>query len=347
MKHSKTLLHTALLALLAAGTLHTQAQTPAAHPPDAPLPVPTATEEYKKHVALATAAATIHGTAELIPQVCDLPKPANPNDAPTPARNPLNVNPIEAAKAFDNLYYVGLGGVSAWAIKTSAGIILIDALNSSSDIDETLIPGMKKLGLDPSQIKYVIISHAHGDHYGGAQALVDKFHPRIISSDVDWAIMEGPPRFTANFSPAPKRDMTIVDGEKLTLGDTTITMYITPGHTPGTISSIFPVKDKGKQHYAAIWGGTSFNFQMTMENFKYFNSYAESATRLAEAARKVGADVMLSNHPRNDDTVIKFAAMKTQKPGDSNPWIVGTQAVQNFLTVASECGKARAASFKF
>ncbi len=61
------------------------------------------------------------------------------------------------------------------------------------------------------------------------------------------------------FGTKPKRDIEATDGQKLTLGDTTLTLYITPGHTPGTISTVFPVKDNGTPHLAALWGGVGLN----------------------------------------------------------------------------------------
>ena len=126
---------------------------------------------------------------------------------------------VEATKAFDNLYFVGLRSVAAWAVTTSEGIILIDALNNSNDAKNTIVPGLKSLGLDPNQIKYVVITHSHGDHYGGAQYLVDNFHPRVVMSDADWKGVEGPLQFNnPNWSAPPKRDITINDGDKLTLG---------------------------------------------------------------------------------------------------------------------------------
>jgi len=69
-----------------------------------------------------------------------------------------------SGQGFDNLYFVGADWVSAWAIKTSDGIILIDALNIQAEAAALIEGGMRKLGLDPAQIKYVIVTHGHGDH---------------------------------------------------------------------------------------------------------------------------------------------------------------------------------------
>ena len=118
-----------------------------------------------------------------------------------------------------------------------------------------MVGGLKKLGLDPAQIKYVIVSHGHLDHAGGAKFLQERFGSRLIMTAADYDLLDqqNPPW-------KPKRDMVATDGYKLTLGDTTLTLYVTPGHTEGTISTIIPVKDGGAPHVAAAWGGTLFNF---------------------------------------------------------------------------------------
>src|SRR4030095_15255614 len=113
---------------------------------------------------------------------------------------------------------------------------------------------MEKLGLDPATIKYAIVSHGHGDHSGGAKFLQDKFGTRVILSAADWDLLD---RSTGT---KPKRAMVRTDGMKLPLGDTTLTLYITPGHTLGTISTLIPVKDRGTPHLVAEWGGTAFNW---------------------------------------------------------------------------------------
>src|SRR6185295_17061410 len=130
---------------------------------------------------------------------------------------------------------------SAWAVTTSEGIIVIDTLFDYS-VEDEIVNGLTKLGLDPKQIKYVIVSHGHIDHAGGAKLLQDRFGARVLMSAADWDLIA---RNTQSW-PKPKRDIVVVDGQKLTLGDTTLTMYSTPGHTPGTISTIIPVKDQGR-----------------------------------------------------------------------------------------------------
>jgi hypothetical protein len=99
-----------------------------------------------------------------------------------PARESWYAGP---AKVFDNVYWVGTKINSSWAIKTDAGIILIDTMYNYAAETE-IVQGLKKLGLDPATIKYVIVSHGHGDHDEGAKMLQDKYGARIIMGAPDW-----------------------------------------------------------------------------------------------------------------------------------------------------------------
>jgi metallo-beta-lactamase class B len=247
----------------------------------------------------------------------------------------------EPVKVFDNLYFVGQTEYSAWAVTTSDGIIVMDAIYDYSAEDE-IVNGLTRLGLDPKQIKYVIVSHAHGDHVGGAKLLQDR-GAHIVMSAADWELLE---RATVNFA-KPKRDVVATDKQTLTLGDTTLTMYLTPGHTLGTISTLIPVKDGRTTHLAAYWGGTAFNWirgpaaYITPERPAqfWFETYAKSAKRFRDVVADAHADVLLSNHTKYDSTPRKVTALKTHRAGAPHPYVIGTAAVQRFLTVADECAQ--------
>ena len=254
-------------------------------------------------------------------------QPAGP-----PARAAWYAEPV---KVFDNLYFVGTKVHGAWAVTTSDGIIVIDALYDYAAEPE-IADGLKKLGLDPTKIKYVVISHGHGDHHGGAKFLQDQFAPHLILSATDWDMVE---RDTRN--PVPPRDMVATDGQKLTLGGETLTLYITPGHTPGTISTLVPVKEAGQSHLAAEWGGTVIT---PATPIPMLQAYVKSATRFRDVAEGAGADVIITNHTAFDGTLTKLDALRTRKPGDPNPYIVGKDAVRRYLIVAEECGKATLAA---
>ena len=124
-------------------------------------------------------------------------------------------------QAFDNLYFVGATWVSAWALKTSDGIILIDALNNAQEASSLIEGGMRRVGLNPADIRYIIVTHAHGDHYGGVDYLVRRYHPRVVMSGADWTMTEGKLEFeSSHWGPVPKRDVTVRDGDVIALGDT-------------------------------------------------------------------------------------------------------------------------------
>jgi metallo-beta-lactamase class B len=271
------------------------------------------------------------------------PQGARGSTAPTPSTDPPPSAQwhVEPARVFDNLYYLGQTEYTAWAVTTSAGIIVIDPLFDYS-VEDEVVNGLTTLGLNPRDIKYVLVSHGHRDHVGGARLLQERYGARVIMSAADWDLVLG----NRDSYPKPKRDMVATDGQQLTLGDTSITMYLTPGHTPGTISIVLPVKDQGRSHVAAQWGGTGFNFTITPEHPKHYwyETYARSAARFSDVVAKAGADVQIANHPNQDGAAAKLAALAKRKPGDPHPFVVGNGTIQRYLTMVRECALAGEAS---
>jgi metallo-beta-lactamase class B len=256
-----------------------------------------------------------------------------------PARAQWYAEPV---KVFDNLYFLGQTAYTAWAVTTSDGIIVIDPLFDYS-VEEEIVNGLSKLGLDPKRIRYVVVSHAHSDHVGGA-ALLQQRGARVVMSADDWELLATDP----GRWPKAKKDIVATDGYKLTLGDTTLVLHHTPGHTLGTISTVIPLKDGNRTHTAVLWGGTGFNWRSGSSRYItpthpakfWYEQYANSARKLRDVAAKAGADVLLSNHPQYDRTKAHLAALVRRRPGDAHPYVVGNDSVSRFLTVAEECAKA-------
>jgi metallo-beta-lactamase class B len=224
---------------------------------------------------------------------------------------------------------------TAWAIPTSDGIIIIDPIFDYS-VEAEVIEGLTTLGFDPADIKYVLVSHGHLDHAGGAKLLQERYGAGVLMAGPDWDLLE-----RQNPSWLPKRDMVVTDGQTLTLGDTTITMYVTPGHTDGTVSTFIPVRDGAARHLAFLWGGTLFNFGPDRARF---TAYQQSAARMRDLVTTRGADVLLSNHTDYDGTKTKLPALATRAPGAPHPYAVGTESVRRYLTVADECAQAAIAA---
>jgi metallo-beta-lactamase class B len=247
--------------------------------------------------------------------------------------------PPEPGRAFDNLYYVGAAWVSAWALKSSEGVILIDALNNEKEAAAVLEGGMRKLGLNPSEIRYVLVTHAHGDHYGGAQYLARQHRARVAMSEADWAQARVRPEVNSSeWGPVPQVDTVLRQGDTLALGDVRVTAQLTPGHTVGTISPVFEVKHAGRPHKVLLWGGTAFNFGKDLARL---DSYIEATERMAALAQRENVDVLLSNHPGYDGTIAKLQALRGNPGGPENPFVMGTPNVVRALHVMGACARAQ------
>jgi metallo-beta-lactamase class B len=282
--------------------------------------------------------------ASMVDRLCPAPVAASSGPGPGPGRGRMNMPRgapdqdswyAEPVKVFDNLYYVGMTEFSTWAVTTSDGIIIIDPIFDYS-VEAEVVDGLRKLGFDPADIKYVIVSHGHGDHAGGAKFLQDTFGAQVLMGAADWDLVE-----EQNPSWKPERDIVVADDRQLTLGDTTLELHLTPGHTWGTISTLIPVRDGNQPHVAALWGGTLFNFGPEPERFV---AYAESAERFAQLAAAAGADVLLSNHTDYDGSKQKMPALASRGAGERHPYVVGADSVRRYLAVAQTCAEAALAA---
>ena len=289
-------------------------------------------KEAQKHVAAAMALAKSDLVAEA-KAFCTPTGPQRVALARQAAGLPqLEDRPLEPIKIFDNLYYLGFSDVGAWAISTSEGIILMDALNSPDEARDILVPGLKKVGLDPARIKYLVIGHGHNDHTGGASYIQNTYGARVLMGGPDWDMMQKNQRADR---PQPKRDMDITDGQKLTLGDTTVTLALTPGHTPGTIAMLLPVKHRGQTHTALIMSGTQMPNQPSLAAFE----------RVFNEARKQKAETALGGHP--DILVNKLTVMETLSKGyptGAHPFLMGEEKFGRYMSIVLECARARVAA---
>ena len=240
-------------------------------------------------------------------------------------------------KVFDNLYWLGTRQHSSWALRTSEGIIIIDT-NFAWATQPEIIDGLTTLGLNPRDIKYVIISHAHGDHDQGAAELQTRFNAKVVMGTADWeATLQRPPTAAGG---VPKRDIAVgPEGHSLTLGDTTVTIVATPGHSPGTLSYVFPVKDQGRTVMVAYSGGTLTGAFGT--DGARWDEYAASQRKIAKVAADAGATVILSNHSEYDGAYTKARLVTAKREvGENHPFVVGTDGVQRYFTVMAECAMA-------
>lgn len=276
----------------------------------------------------------------------------------TPMATNANVVPT---RVFDDVYYVGGESNGGWLITTTDGYILLDAMYGNSP-EKTIIPGMQKFGLDPARIKYILITHAGPDHVGGARYFQEKYGTRIIMHKSDWNSILHPqpgswlpklaelrqagqfdkiPEPERDWAGPPERDLEGVDGQKLTLGDKTITMVHTPRVAGGGgLSYVIPVTDKGKRHVWVTWGNTGLpralsDKQLYRQSLQHFRSFADHA----------GADVVMSSHPFVDGSIRRMTELAGRKGNQPNPFVIGKQGVTRFNDILDQCATLEIAEY--
>jgi metallo-beta-lactamase class B len=216
-------------------------------------------------------------------------------------------------KMFDNLYYVGNDGTSAYLLTTNKGLILIDALYGRYTKD--IVQSIRDLGFDVRQIKYIVCSHGHFDHYEGADTLQKLTHARIVMTEADWQIAEGKVQNQyASKTVTLKRDLVIDDGDSLILGNTKISFYITPGHTLGVLSMSFQVREGKSSYKAFMFSGVGLNFTGVEQT----QLYLHSVDRLL-AMKDI--QVNTTNHPAPGNIFERQTLLKQRKAGDTNPYV--------------------------
>jgi metallo-beta-lactamase class B len=270
----------------------------------------------------------------LVTAICVAPLngPARP-DAPAPRENPNRKETyMEPIKSFDDLYWMGTPSTSSWLLTSDDGYILYDT-QRVYDAEDVLVAGIKKLGFDPAKVKYVIVSHGHAGEVGGAFLFQSRYGSRIVMND--WDMVEE----SVNGYPTgkPKRDIVPTDGMKITVGNRSVTIYRTPGHTPGTISSIFQVHDHGRPLTVVYSGGTEFNFP---NDVSHFDQYIASERRLASLAAGANATIVLNNQSQFNGAATKLRMLKDRYPGEAHPLDVGTNAVARYFKIEDECAQA-------
>ena len=240
----------------------------------------------------------------------------------------------EPAKVGDNFYFIGEKAHHSWALVGSDGILVIEALFDYMVGDE-VAGGLRKLGLDMKKVKYAVMSHAHADHDGGASYLQDSVPGlHLVYGAADWDAVE---KATFHAGGKPKRDIVGTDGMRLSVGDASIQIVTMPGHTAGTLSYLFEIRDNGRPLRVAYVGGTAIPFNGTPA---YYDQYIASSQKFAKAAAEYGATVLLSNHTEFDNGYYKAHTAANRTPGESNPFDVGKEGVARYFTVVADCAQA-------
>ena len=238
--------------------------------------------------------------------------------------NPYKYN-IEPFCIFGNLYYVGDKKVCMHLVDTGEGLILFDSGYSHNY--ESLIASIQTLGFQPKDIKYVIHSHGHFDHFGGGDRLRDTYGATILMSKVDTDLLkEMPERALMHLAPSETDeicwpDKTLEDGEVISLGNTKICCKLASGHTVGTMAFFFDVTDGVKTYRVGYFGGVGF-LSIYKEFCRIYRLPENKCELLKETILKLQkeeVDIVIGNHPNHNCTIEKRNYM-LEHP-ETNPFI--------------------------
>jgi metallo-beta-lactamase class B len=241
--------------------------------------------------------------------------------------------PFEPFQLIGNIYYVGTDGISAYIIETSQGLILMDtALPESTGMIKANIA---KLGFKLSDIKIILNSHAHFDHTGGLAEIKQDTGAQLIAGERDKPLLEGGyyPGDEKNADlafPPVKVDRAVKEGDKVTLGDTTLTAHSMPGHTPGCTSWEMTAKDGGQDRDVLFFcsGTVALNRLVGQPTYP---GIADDYRSTFAKAKAMKVDVLLGPHPEVYGMQAKREQMKDGapnpfvKPGELQTYVAGLE----------------------
>ena len=245
-----------------------------------------------------------------------------------------NAPDVEPTRLFGNVYAVGNSETTVYALTSAEGIVLLDAGFEMKA--EALAAQLKTLNLDPARVKYILLGHGHADHFGGARFFQATYGTKIAASAADWDLIA-----SGGGGAKPTKDVVLTAGQPFQFGDLSITPVAIPGHTPGSLAFIFPVKDKDTTRIAGLFGGTVLTTGiLTTDALK---QYTQSIAQYLETAKRMNVEVELQNHPIFDGMPDRLVRLKTLKPNEANPFVIGNARYLAMWNIVSECIQAEIA----
>jgi len=221
-------------------------------------------------------------------------------------------DPFPPHKIMDNMYYVGTKELASFLIVTPEGDILMNSGYESSV--PVIKASVEKLGFKFTDIKIFIAGHAHPDHVGGDNMVKELTGAQVVVGRVD-------AEKTKQYTPAGKEhpmDRLVDDGDTVSLGGTTLTAHIMPGHTRGCLAWSTTLKENGKSYYTFI--ECSLNGQF-LQQLDQYPGMVDDFRATYKKARTFPVEVWVSSHASFYNMAEKYAKLEKRGPGDPNPFV--------------------------
>lgn len=223
--------------------------------------------------------------------------------------------PFPPFKIAGNLYYVGSKGLANYLITTPKGHILI---NSDMEENVPLIrASVEKLGFKFSDIKILLISHAHWDHNAASDTIKKQTGAKYTVMDADVSVVESGGKTDFQYGNDPKSlykptkvDRVLHDGDEVKLGGTVLVAHLTPGHTKGCTTWTMKVEDNGKTYNVVIVGSPNVNPGYRLVNNTAYPEIAEDYEKMFKVLKSLPCDIFLGAHGNYYGLESKYSRMK-------------------------------------
>jgi metallo-beta-lactamase class B len=242
-----------------------------------------------------------------------------------------------------NVYFVGSKGLGIYLISTSQGHILINA--GLEDSVPMIQQSVEKLGFRFSDVKILLISHAHFDHDAGAAGIKKLTGAKYMVMDADVPVVEtgGKEDFfyvhtPGMLYPAAKVDRVLHDGDTVSLGDSVLTAHLTPGHTRGCTTWTMKVREGGESYDVVIVGSPNVNEGYKLVNNEAYPQIAGDYEKTFAVLRSLHCDVFLGAHGGYYEMESKYARMGN----GANPFI-DPKGYQNYVIEREQAFRAELA----
>jgi metallo-beta-lactamase class B len=230
--------------------------------------------------------------------------------------------PVDPLRIAGNIYFVGTHGLSSFLIVTPAGGVLIDSGEAESV--PFIRANVERLGVHMDAIKILLAGHAHFDHVGGHAALKKLTGAQVMMMDADREALEsGVDRSAAAAAgwTGVKVDRTLKDGDTVSLGGTTITAHLTPGHTQGCTTFTTDVTENGRRYHVAFACSVTINDGVHLVGNTRVPEIADHYAQAFRVLHGLTPDVFVGEHPEVFDFDAKAQRAAEPVKGQGNPFI--------------------------